>query len=214
MEEQTSPDAGEVVAEYESRMWDAAAEVAAARRLLDEADRRLQLARDAVAPAIRRYGAALGLDDRKVDREVIRALYWDHPDIRAKDISDAFAIHGGPGAVHLLTGASEAQVPCVDGCGTMMRITNRSSWSQARLCGPCKAARTDRAQQRYEEGYARHEANRAREEAEDRAWVREQLEAGLTPQQMLKSWQPEVTSSLARAIFAERMIAELSADPS
>lgn len=196
--------------EYEAIMWQAVAEVAAARALLDEADLRLQQARDAVAPAIRRFGAALDLDDEPVDRETVRVLYWDHPDIRAKDISDAFAIPGGPGAVHQYSGALETTVPCIGGCGSPMRIKNRTNWSTSRLCDDCRARRAEEARGSYEEWLPRWRAIQAAQEQEERAFIREQQAAGLTPEEILKAWEPEETSSLARAGFGATLIKELS----
>ncbi|GLI27525.1 hypothetical protein ARHIZOSPH14_17670 [Agromyces rhizosphaerae] len=198
----------ELIAECEAQMWRAAAEVAAARAARDEAERRLQLARDAVGPMIQRYGSALDLNNQHVSRETVRALYWDHPDIRARDISDAFAIEGGAAAVHRHSGSSEVVVWCVGGCDTEIRIRSRTSWSD--ICEPCMARRTQERREAHEAWQAQHRAAREADKDRDRVWIREQLSAGRTPEEVSRSWEPDETSSLARAIFRETLLEELA----
>lgn len=198
---------------FEREMWDAAAEVRDLRATIEETEQLLRRARNVAGSAVRRYGTALELAGLEVERETIRALYWDNPEIRVQDIGEAFSIAGGPGAVHLHTGAKQTEHPCRGGCGSTLTIKNRTTSPNERLCGLCRTARLSAMHASYEASKPARRAAQAAEERRNRLWAREQLDAGMTAQQVLASWSPETTDGLARAIFAGHLITELSGAP-
>lgn len=193
--------------DYEQEMWAAAAEVAEARRLIDEAEQRLAAARDSADLSIRRYGAFLALEDEQVSQDTLAALYWQHPDIRAKTIAEAFGIRGGASMVHKLTGTNGGAVPCAEGCGNTLRIESRTGGSYRRTCPECSA--------RFRAQNAESAATRERRgpsafELETRTWIRERIAAGDSLAAIMRDYDPEDTSSMSRGQVSEWLIDEAS----
>jgi hypothetical protein len=127
---------------------------------------------------MQRYGAALSIEQQQVARDVIRSLYWEHRDLHAQAIADAFAIKGGGGRVHEYAGSEPFETPCAGGCGRPMRLAARTA--QIPTCEECTArqhAERDEANRVYALKYQA-------EQREQDEWVRQQLLEGRTPEEL------------------------------
>lgn len=171
---------------FESEMWSAVGDLEEARRALDEAARQLADEQERVATALQRYGAALTIEQEKVSRDVIRSLYWEHRDVRAASIADAFALKGGGGRVYEYAGSEPFETPCAGGCGRPVRLTARTA--PVPTCEACvERQRTER-----EAGNREAALRYQREQEEQDEWVRQQLLEGRSPEElyveMMERW--------------------------
>ena len=163
---------------FELAMWADVAVLADKRKMLEELQLELLAARDAVTESMRRYGAALSIDEAPVPHGVIRKLYWEHRDIYADSIARAFALPGGAGQVYRFAGENYYDLPCPDGCGTTVRLTSRSA--PVRPCESCTTAREEHQAARWGE----HREESARSRAEYEARMRNEFKAGRTAEQI------------------------------
>jgi hypothetical protein len=164
--------------QFESEMWSAVADLEEARRALDTATRKLAEQREATSFSMQRYGAALTIEQLQVSREVVRSLYWEHRDIHAQAIADAFAIKGGGGRVHEYAGSEPFETPCAGGCGIPMRLTARTA--PIPTCEDCAA----RQQAEREEHWRRAAVRQQEEQRKQDEWVRQQLLEGRTTEEL------------------------------
>lgn len=157
---------------FEDAMWAAVSELARKRAQIRALEDELQAKRNDVDTAIQRYAAALSIQGRPVSRETVRALYWEHSEVRADTIARAFAIKGGAGRVHHYAGVDHVDVPCPDGCGSSVRLTARTA--AVKPCASCTAATKERREREWE--VVRREQQQKRIERD--AWIRSELEKG------------------------------------
>ncbi|MET3567965.1 hypothetical protein ABIC47_003479 [Leifsonia sp. 563] len=163
---------------FESEMWSAVDELEQARRAVDEATRRLAEQRERTNTVMQRYGGALAIEDRQVPQQVVRSLYWEHRDIHAQAIADAFALKGGGGRVHEYAGSEPFETPCAGGCGRPVRLVARTS--SVPTCPEC-AARIEAERQAHFREVALHH-QKERQEREE--WARRQMLEGRTPEEL------------------------------
>ncbi|WP_146083910.1 hypothetical protein [Rathayibacter sp. AY1F3] len=157
---------------FEDAMWAAVSELARRRAQIQVLEDELKETRNDVDTAIQRYAAALSIEGRPVSRETVRALYWEHSDVRADTIARAFAIKGGAGQVHHYAGVDHVDVPCPDGCGASVRLTSRTA--AVKPCASCTARTKERHEGEWEA--VRREQQQRRVERD--AWIRSELVKG------------------------------------
>lgn len=157
---------------FEDDMWRAAAVLDSKREQMRALEVELQDARDVVDCAMQRYGAALSIDGRTISREAVRALYWEHGDVRADSIARAFAIKGGAGQVHRYAGTEHVDFPCPGGCGRPVRLTARTA--AVRSCSACVTA----TEERRARDLAAHLVRVREQRVEREAWIRSELSKG------------------------------------
>jgi hypothetical protein len=163
---------------YELAMWADVATLADKRTKIEELQLELAAARDSLTESMRRYGAALSIDEAPIPHGVIRKLYWEHRDIHADSIARAFALPGGAGQVHRFAGENYYDLPCPAGCGKTVRLTSRSA--PVRPCAACAAAREKRLAAQWEQ----HRETSARAHADYEARMRSEFKAGRTAEQI------------------------------
>ena len=163
---------------FELAMWADVASLADRRTKIEELQLELAAARDSLTESMRRYGAALSIDESPVPHGVIRKLYWEHRDIHADSIARAFALSGGAGQVHRFAGENYYDLPCPAGCGTTVRLTSRSA--AVRPCVACATAREEQLAAHRDE--QRELSARARADYEAR--MRSEIKAGRTAEQI------------------------------
>ncbi len=131
----------------------------------------LEEALDALGDALAGLTAAQDRVDERRTHELIRCLYWDHPEVSADEI--ARALNCTATEVRVFAGVGIQRARCLD-CGEVeleRRVTSRSAARQHgssygrgstdwRLCDSCRAKRREAEQRRNE----KHQRELAEEE--------------------------------------------------
>jgi hypothetical protein len=128
---------------------------------LDDARRALHEAKDAVAVALHRAAAPYRAQGATLPWEALSTLYWDRPEIRAKDIADAFGVRVA--SLGRLAGPRTQVVACrsCDGAVEFVR-RSRSSSPHHVECDECQLRREIERQLRIIEEEERRALEHAR----------------------------------------------------
>jgi hypothetical protein len=188
---------------FELSMWAEVGRLERLKRDRDEAEERFQAQRAAVAVAMKNFGAAANIAEQAIPVSIIRSLYWEHRDIAAQDIAEAFGIHGGA-QVHRYAGTF-ADFPCPAGCGRTVRLTARTA--QLRPCEEC----ADRVEREREAWWEETRKRQRAEAAERDAWIESQLRAGQTVGDVYTSLVAPLETGGPLPII-EKIAAELETD--